>query len=56
METIPTRFMIFKHFAIVRKLILHVPEWLALKVFPNGLAFAQMRNVPYLPPVAYSMH
>lgn len=45
METIVTWFMAFKHFVIVRKTILNVPEELALKLFPKGISFAQMRNV-----------
>ncbi|KAI1247304.1 hypothetical protein MGN70_011192 [Eutypa lata] len=45
METIVTWFMVFKHFAIVRKFILTVPEWVTLKLFPKGIAFARMKNM-----------
>lgn len=45
METIVEWFMVFKHFAIVRQFILNVPEWVSLKLFPKGVAFAQMKDV-----------
>lgn len=50
METIVTWFMVFKHFAIVRKFILTVPEWVTLKLFPKGIAFARMKNVRHNDP------
>lgn len=37
--------MAFKHFAMIRKATLITPEWLALKLFPKGRAFADLRNV-----------
>lgn len=45
MESIVSWFMVFKHFWLVRQLILLVPEWVALVLFKKGVAFAQMKNV-----------
>lgn len=56
METIVKWFMAFKHFAIVRKTILTVPEWVSLKLFPKGVAFAKMRNVSNYPIQANIAH
>lgn len=45
MESIVSWFMVFKHFWVVRQLILLVPEWVALVLFKRGVAFAQMKDV-----------
>lgn len=48
MESIVAWFMVFKHFWLVRQLILWVPEWVGLTFFKSGVAFAQMKNVRVL--------
>ncbi|KAK1713911.1 uncharacterized protein CLUP02_17094 [Colletotrichum lupini] len=45
MESIVAWFMVFKHFWLVRQLILWVPEWVGLTFFKSGVAFAQMKNM-----------
>ncbi|KAG9186431.1 hypothetical protein G6011_09539 [Alternaria panax] len=44
MEAMATYFMAFKHFAIIRMTILSLPQWLSLKLFPKGIAFAELRK------------
>ena len=45
MESIVTWFMVFKHFGLFRRIILSIPEWVGLALFPKAVAFAQMRKV-----------
>ena len=47
MESIVAWFMVFKHFGLVRRIILNIPEWVGLTLFPKGIAFAQMRQVSF---------
>ena len=50
-ESIVSMFMAFKHLSIFRKAVLMVPEWVGLRLFPKGVALAQMRNVSSLHPI-----
>ncbi|KAJ5674343.1 uncharacterized protein N7477_004277 [Penicillium maclennaniae] len=45
MESIVTWFMVFKHFGLFRRVILSIPEWVGLALFPKAIAFAQMRKM-----------
>ena len=48
-ESTVSMFMAFKHFSIIRKSVLMIPEWFALRLFPKGAALVRMRNVSLSP-------
>ncbi|KAF2127467.1 cytochrome P450 [Dothidotthia symphoricarpi CBS 119687] len=45
MDMVVSWFMVFKHYWVVRHLILYIPEWVGLAFFKKGLALAHLKNM-----------